>query len=141
MADQVKEIVESCLGAIPGKKPYFTRNASIGLRIYSRQYLTTNAPDVWIHFILESSVDQNTMMLQNEPKQLIFYMEHLLRNNPVKNDLYCYCQTQKYLAEAASSVNAAREKANADFRLRARDVRKNIVEAFKSILDNAVIIS
>lgn len=140
MADQIKGIVESCLGAIPGKKPYFTRNASIGLRIYGRQYLTTNAPDMWIQFILESNADQNTAALQNEPKQLIFYMDHLLRNNPVKDELYRYCQTQRYLFEA-NTGNAARAKANEEFRSRALQARKAIVEAFRSILDDAVIIS
>ncbi len=141
MADQIKGIVESYFGAIPGKKPYFTRNASIGLRIYERQYLTTNAPDMWLQFILESEVDQSTVALQNEPKQLIFYMDHLLRNNPIKEDLYRYCQTQKYLAEAGTIGNSARMKANEEFRTRAAQAKKAICEAFKSILDSAIIIS
>ncbi len=141
MADQIKSIVESYFGAIPGKKPYYSRNASIGLRIYGRQYLTTNAPDMWLQFILESDADQNTVALQNEPKQLIFYMDHLLRNNPIKEDLYRYCQTQKYLQESANIGNAARVKANTEFRSRANQTGKAISEAFKGILDSAVIIS
>ncbi len=140
MADQIKSIVESYFGAIPGRKPYFTRNASIGLKIYGRQYLTTNAPDMWIQFILESDVDQSTVALQNDQKTLIFYMDHILRNNPIKEDLYRYCQTQKYLAEA-NTGNAARAKANEEFRSRAAQAKKAINEAFKSILDGAAIIS
>lgn len=140
MADQIKTIVESYVGAIPGKKSYYSRNASIGLKIYGRQYLTTNAPDMWIQFILESDVDQNTVILQNEPKQLIFYMDHLLRNNPIKDELYRYCQTQKYLAEA-NTGNAARAKANEEFRSRAAQAKKAINEAFKTIIDGAIIIS
>lgn len=140
MADQIKTIVESYVGAIPGKKPYYSRNASIGLKIYGRQYLTTNAPDMWLQFILESDVDQNTVTLQNEPKQLIFYMDHLLRNNPIKDELYRYCQTQKYLAEA-NTGNAARAKANEEFRSRAAQAKKAINEAFKTIIDGAIIIS
>lgn len=140
MADQIKTIVESYVGAIPGKKSYYSRNASIGLKIYGRQYLTTNAPDMWIQFILESDVDQNTVILQNEPKQLIFYMDHLLRNNPIKDELYRYCQTQKYLAEA-NTGNAARAKANEEFRSRAAQAKKAINEAFKTIIDSAIIIS
>lgn len=140
MADQIKTIVESYVGAIPGKKSYYSRNASIGLKIYGRQYLTTNAPDMWIQFILESDVDQNTVILQNEPKQLIFYMDHLLRNNPIKDELYRYCQTQKYLAEA-NTGNAARAKANEEFRSRAAQAKKVINEAFKTIIDGAIIIS
>lgn len=140
MADQIKTIVESYVGAIPGKKPYYSRNASIGLKIYGRQYLTTNAPDMWIQFILESDVDQNTVTLQNEPKQLIFYMDHLLRNNSIKDELYRYCQTQKYLAEA-NTGNAARAKANEEFRSRAAQAKKSINEAFKTIIDGAIIIS
>ncbi len=141
MADQIKKIVESYFGAIPSKKPYYSRNASIGLRISGRQYLTTNAPDMWLQFILEGDADPNTVALQNEPKQLIFYMEHLLRNNPVKDELYRYCQTQKYLQESANIGNAARVKANEEFRSRAGQAGKAISEAFRSILDNAVIIS
>lgn len=140
MADQIKTIVESYVGAIPGKKPYYSRNASIGLKIYGRQYLTTNAPDMWIQFILESDVDQNTVTIQNEPRQLIFYMDHLLRNNPIKDELYRYCQTQKYLAEA-NTGNAARAKANEEFRSRAAQAKKAINEAFKTIIDGAIIIS
>lgn len=140
MADQIKSIVESYFGAIPGKKPYYSRNASIGLKIYGRQYLTTNAPDMWLQFILESDTDQNTVALQNENKQLVFYMDHLLRNNPIKEELYRYCQTQKYLAEA-NTGNAARAKANEEFRSRASQAKKAINEAFKTILDGAVIIS
>lgn len=140
MADQIKTIVESYVGAIPGKKSYYSRNASIGLKIYGRQYLTTNAPDMWIQFILESDVDENTVILQNEPKQLIFYMDHLLRNNPIKDELYRYCQTQKYLAEA-NTGNAARAKANEEFRSRAAQAKKAINEAFKTIIDGAIIIS
>lgn len=140
MADQIKTIVESYVGAIPGKKSYYSRNASIGLKIYGRQYLTTNAPDMWIQFILESDVDQNTVILKNEPKQLIFYMDHLLRNNPIKDELYRYCQTQKYLAEA-NTGNAARAKANEEFRSRAAQAKKAINEAFKTIIDGAIIIS
>lgn len=140
MADQIKTIVESYVGAIPGKKPYYSRNASIGLKIYGRQYLTTNAPDMWLQFILESDVDQNIVTLQNEPKQLIFYMDHLLRNNPIKDELYRYCQTQKYLAEA-NTGNAARAKANEEFRSRAAQAKKAINEAFKTIIDGAIIIS
>ncbi len=140
LADQVKSIVESCMGAIPGKKPYYTRNASIGLKIYSRQYLVTNAPDIWIQFILESDADQSTTAYQNDQKTLIFYMDHLLRDNPVKEELFRYCQTQKYLSEA-NTANAARAKANEEFRTRAAQSKKAITEAFKGILDNAAIIS
>ena len=141
MADQIKSIVESYFGAIPGKKTYFTRNASIGLKIYGRQYLTTNAPDMWLQFILESQVDQSTVAYQNEQKQLIFYMDHLLRKNPIKEDLYRYCQTQKYLSEAGTIGNSARVKANEEFRSRAAQAKKAICEAFKGILDSAIIIS
>ena len=139
-ADVVKDIIESYVGNIAPRQAFHSRNATFGLKISGRQYLVTNNPDIWIQFVLESDQDENTTAMQNEPKQLIFYMEKVFRDSPIHEDLFVYCKTQKYL-NGNISGNAAMIKANDDFRSRAAASLKSIKEGFKAILDGAIIIS
>lgn len=139
-ADELKAIIETYVGAIQPKKLYYSRNVSIGMKISGRQYLTTNNPDIWINLMFECPTDENMITLQNEQKQLIFYMDHLFRTSSVRDEFYKYCKTQKYLKEN-NSGNEARMKANDEFRSRAAAAKKNIIDAFKSILDESIIIS
>lgn len=139
-ADVVKDIIEDYVGNIAPRQTFYSRNATFGLKISGRQYLVTNNPDVWIEFKLESDQDENTTALQNEAKQLIFYMEKVFRDSPIREDLYNYCKTQKYL-NGNISGNADMIKANDDFRSRAAATLKTIKDGFKAVLDNAIVIS
>ncbi len=139
-ADVLKEIIEAYVGNIPNRSDFFSRKVSIGMKIYGRQYLTTNNPDIWIEFVFEDAQGEAQMTLQNQDKQMLFYMADQLRNNTVKDDLYKYCQTNKYLEENTGG-NEARIKANNEFRSRAAATKKALIEAFKPIIDSASVIS
>jgi len=143
MADELRKLIHGYITSISNRKTFYSRNATIGEKILSRSFLTTNNPDMWIHFEVEDDRDPELISFNNRDGNLIFDMTAAFRSKKFYEDFYWYCKVQKYVSNSAqTTLTASRQKAKVEFEQRANSLfSTKIKDEFKRIFDSCVIIN
>ena len=141
-ADILHEEIFKYLG-VKNKERFGTRDFSIGAELWTRNYLSTNNPDIRVAFVMESEAngpDQYATM--NDNNRLAFYMADLYHNNvDFRRDFYWYCQVQRYM-DANLAQTEVRDRTHKDFQNRARQLLETkLLPTIKSFLDSCKVVS
>ena len=143
MADELRKLIHGYITSISNRKTFYSRNATIGEKILGRSFLTTNNPDMWIHFEVEDDREPELISFNNRDGNLIFDMTAAFRSKKFYEDFYWYCKVQKYVSNnAQTTLTASRQKAKEEFEQRASSLfTAKIKDEFKRIFDSCVIIN
>ena len=141
-AEQLREIFLKYFN-VRNKEQYRTRTFSVGALIKQRSFLTTNAPDIVVDFMMDNDYDNAAALaLQNSAQnRLVFYLgPQFMSHKRLYSSFYWFCQVQRYMATPATNEDNA--KTRKEFEKRAAEILTTlIVPEFQKILDTCPVVS
>lgn len=141
-AEQLREIFLKYFN-VRNKEQYRTRSFSVGAVIKQRSFLTSNAPDVVVDFMMDNDYDNAAMLaLQNSAQnRLVFYLgPQFMSHKRLYNSFYWFCQVQRYMSTPAT--NADNAETRKEFEKRASEMLQTlIIPEFQKILDTCPVVS
>ena len=141
-AEQLREIFLKYFN-VRNKEQYRTRTFSVGALIKQRSFLTTNAPDIVVDFMMDNDYDNAaSLALQNSAQnRLVFYLgPQFMAHKRLYSSFYWFCQVQRYMATPATNEDNA--KTRKEFEKRASEMLTTlIIPEFQKILDTCPVVS
>lgn len=141
-AEQLREIFLKYFN-VRNKEQYKTRSFSVGALIKQRSFLTTNAPDIVVDFMMDNDYDNAaSLALQNSAQnRLVFYLgPQFMAHKRLYSSFYWFCQVQRYMATPVTNEDNA--KTRKEFEKRASEMLMAlIIPEFQKILDTCPVVS